>query len=292
MSTEHLVLGYSWNDGAPTLRTRAGRATSTTTRKLQGRLHFKLLPTPQCIGFFEGGGLQPCPNSATVKRHQCDDCIARDRFRPCMTCDGFRCPRLTASMKRHCQATHSLYLACFGQDTLKVGTTSAKRGEQRIIEQGPLGAARIASGPGPRIKQMEHLLVSGPGNFVEIMRRAKKMALLASPMTAATARGLIADAFQGLPRLLPAEYHPLLHEPKWVWAPDIALESRGLPVTPLPLQDDAHIRGEVVGAVGHVVFLKDEDATFALDLGALKARRLLFDPPGAGRKPVVQLGMF
>ena len=292
MPTEQHVLGYTWTDGVPTLRLRASGSATATAKKLQGKLHFKVLPGPRCIGFFEEGGLKPCPHKASVKRHQCDDCISKDKFRPCMTCNGFRCPRLTPAMKRHCVAPHTLYLACFGQPTLKVGTTSAKRGEQRIVEQGPLGAARIALGPGPMIKQMEHILVSGTGDFVEIMRRHKKMALLASSMKADEARRLITAAFENLPHQLPVQYHGLLHEPKWVWAPSIALESRGLPVNPLPLQDDVHIRGEIAGAVGHVVFLKDEDGRFALDLGALKGRRLLFDPKDEGRKPVVQLGMF
>jgi len=50
--------------------------------------------------------------------------------------------------------------------------------------------------------------------------------------------------------------------------------------------------GSVVGAVGHVLFVEDETGCFALDLGALKARVLEFEPQGPKKRPVVQLGLF
>ena len=60
----------------------------------------------------------------------------------------------------------------------------------------------------------------------------------------------------------------------------------------LSLEPDTTIEGEVVGGVGHVVFLEETDGRFALDLGALKARVLELDPTARGRRPSVQLGLF
>ena len=49
---------------------------------------------------------------------------------------------------------------------------------------------------------------------------------------------------------------------------------------------------DVVGAVGHVLFLDDGDGVFALDMGALKGRMLDWEPADTAKKPVVQLGLF
>lgn len=289
MGERALVTGYTWVEGGVRLRAWAGQ--EVTFRPMHGRIAFRVLPGRHCTGFHDGERVRPCPEQAPATRGtSCDTCFVRDAFRPCMTCDGFRCPRLSPEMQAWCRQTHHLYLACFGDQEIKVGTASERRRNQRIVEQGPLAAARVASAEGPTIKQMEALLVQA--GFSETMRRARKTVLLQGAMTEVEARMLVIDAARDLKAALPREYHGLLHAPVFVPQPELAVRSRALTVNELRLEDDRVVEGEVVGAVGHLLFLRDDDGTFALDLGGLKGRRIEWDPEGPRRRASAQLGLF
>lgn len=287
-----LVVGYTWVDGAVLLRSWPldGRAGPQQTEPLD-RVLFRVEAGKWCTGFHDGSAGVRCPDDAPATRGTtCDACAGRDAFRPCLTCDGFRCPRLSAEMTAWCRQHHHLYLACFGDEDLKVGTASAPRKNQRVVEQGPLAAARVAEAAGPRIRQMETLLAQA--GFSETVRRSRKTALLAGAMTEVEARSLVIDATHRLKEVLPREYHGALHAPIFVPQPDLARRSRALPLNPLELEDGVVVDGEAVGAVGHTLFLRDPDGTFALDLGALKGRRVTWNPAGPRRKPTAQLGLF
>ncbi len=286
-----LVTGYTWVDGVVHLRARHLPGGEPHTRPLEGAVCIRVLPGRFCTGYSDGSVVQPCPDaSAAVRGSQCEPCQSRDAFRVCMMCDGFRCPRLSKPMREYCQQDHHLYLACFGEDRIKVGTASHPRRTQRIIEQGPLAAARVARGPGPKIKQMENRL--SEAGYTETMRRDRKTALLQGAMTEVQARSLVLEASKGVRAELHPRYHKHLHAPVVVTQPELARASRGMAVQQLTIADDRVVEGRVVGAVGHVLFVEESDGRFALDLGALKARRIEFDPAGPRRKAEAQLGLF
>jgi hypothetical protein len=290
MPERALVTGFTWIDGAVRLKAFRGDPARFDTRPLVGRVCFRILAGRHCTGRFAGDPV-PCPDRALATRGTaCDACAAADAFRPCMTCDGFRCPRLSPEMASYCRQTHHLYLACFGDTTIKVGTASNPRRDQRVIEQGPLAAARIARAGGPTVKQMEHLLVEA--GFSETMRRTRKTVLIAGSMTEPEARSLVLEAAAGLREALPSIYHRHLHAPELVAQPPLAVTSRALPLNELRVDDDRVVEGEVVGAVGHVLYVEDADGCFALDLGELKGRWIEWDPAGPRRRPVAQLGLF
>lgn len=291
MPAHALVVGFTWHDGTVQLRTWSIEDERYATRDLTGALAFRVEPGRHCTGFHDGRALRPCPTSATVGRgRQCEACQLQDAFRPCMMCNGTRCPRLTSKMRSYCQGTHHLYLACFGSETLKVGTASHHRREQRVIEQGPLAAMRVAEADGPAIKRMEHLLVAA--GFTETMRRQRKTALLQAAMTEDEAREHVARAAAELTTVLPLEYHGFLHEPEWVEQPESAKRSRQLAIQELRVEDDRVVEGKVVGAVGHLLFVDDGDGCWALDLGELRGRRIEWDPEGPRKRAQAQLGLF
>jgi hypothetical protein len=284
-----LVVGYTWVEGG--VRLRAWEQGALALRDLSGTVCFRVEAGKWCTGLHDGEGVVPCPDRAPATRGTtCDVCGSRDAFRPCMTCDGFRCPRLSAEMLAWCRQTHHLYLACFGDEEIKVGTASDARRNQRVVEQGPLCAARVAAAEGPRIKQLESRLVAA--GFSETMRRARKTVLLRGAMTEGEARDLVLDATHRLRDVLPREDHALLHAPIFVQQPELAVRSRHLPIHELALEEGRVVAGEVVGAVGHLLFVRDDDGTFAVDLGALKGRKITWDPSGPRRKAVAQLGLF
>ena len=291
MDATSLVLGYGWADDRPYLWVRDAFADARRRVVLDGSFRAQVTGPRRCTGYFDGEQGKSCPGRRTVTRGtSCPACLKQDAFRPCMTCDGHRCPRLPPAMQRYCRQDHHLYLACFGDETIKVGTASHPRRDLRIVEQGPLFAARIARAEGPIIKQMEHALAKG--SFTETMRRSRKTALLAGGMTEDGAREHVLQAIERVQEELPIELHRHLHPPEPVPQPDWATRSRSLAVQPLNNLDDAVLEGEVVGAIGHVLFLDDGDGTFALDLGDLKGRMLDWHPDRAAKKPVVQLGLF
>ncbi len=285
-----LGLGYGWRDGHPFLRVRHLHDHAVHTLAMGGEVRLQVTAERRCTGYYDGTVSHPCPDGARLRTGvACEACQLRDAFRPCMRCDGSRCPRLSPAMRRYCQQDHHLYLACFGDDTIKVGTASHPRRRQRIVEQGPLAAVRVACGEGPAIKRMERMLSQGV--FTETMRRSRKTALLAGSMSPDEARERVLDAAATLGDVLPDSYHDYLHPPEVVEPPALAAASRSLQVQPVQLHDDVVIAGQVVGAVGHVVFVEDDDGVFAFDLGELKARVIELSPQG-GKKPVVQLGLF
>lgn len=286
-----LALGFTWTDGAVSLQLWSGAPPASVRRSLAGAVAFRVLPGRWCTGWHDGGARQPCPDRSMVARGtSCEACIRRDAMRPCITCDGFRCPRLSPEVTGYCRQRHHLYLACFGDRTIKVGTASDGRRTQRIIEQGPLAAALVARGDGPLIKQMEAIL--SQAGFSETMRRSRKTALLRGAMPERTAEELVLDAAADLRGELPELYHRCLHSAELVEQPDLARRSRGLAVNELRVEDDRVVEGRVVGAIGHLLFLDDVDGRFALDLGELKGRRLHFDPAGPRRRAQAQLGLF
>ncbi len=286
-----LVLGYGWSDERPFLRVRDAFADESRAVELEGHFRAQVTGPRRCTGYFDGESSHPCPGRRTVQRgHSCPSCQALDAFRPCMTCDGTRCPPLSPAMRRYCRQDHHLYLACFGDATIKVGTASHPRRVRRIVEQGPLYAARVARAEGPVIKQMERAL--SQGTFTETMRRSRKTALLSGSMSVREAEALVLDAADHLPDDLPGWMHGYLHAPEPVPQPALAVASRALTVQPMEDLEDVVLDGEVVGAVGHILFLDDGDGVFALDLGALKGRMLDWTPDAGAKKPVVQLGLF
>lgn len=286
-----LGLGYGWRDEQPFLRVRQLHDHHVRLLPMAGHVRLQPLDTRFCTGFYDGRDSHPCPDGARLRTGTaCEACQQRDAFRPCMRCDGSRCPRLSPAMQRYCRQDHHLYLACFGDETIKVGTASHPRRTARVVEQGPLAAVHVARGEGPAIKRMERALSSGA--FTETMRRSRKTLLLAGSMSPAEAEARVRAAAATLRDVLEPEHHAYLHPPRLVPTPALARASRTLSVQPVALEEGAVLDGDVVGAIGHVVFVRDDDAVVvALDLGALKGRVIELDPRG-GRKPVVQLGLF
>jgi hypothetical protein len=291
MGERALVVGFTWVPVGVRLHAWTGDPLALQGRELTGTVCFRVLPGRFCTGWHDGETRRPCPEGAPASRGSlCDTCFRRDAFGPCMRCDGFRCPRLSPEMTTWCRQTHHLYLACFGDDTIKVAAASDARQDQRVVEQGPLAAARVAAAEGPRIKQMEHLLAEA--GFSETMRRARKTVLIQGAMTEDTARTLVLEAAEELTDVLPVEYHALLHPPVLVPQPELARRSRRLTVNELRVEDDRVVEGEVVGAVGHLVFVADSDGRFALDVGELKGRWIEWDPTGPRKRARAQLGLF
>lgn len=285
-----LVVWTGWRDGEPMLDWLG--ASGRESIALAGPIRWAV-GERRCIGPQVDGRRQPCTSGVSPTGRQCTVCQQADTFRPCMICTGFGCPRLSPAMRERCEGLHHLYLASFGGSVVKVGTASKGRHDARLVEQGPLAAMRIASGPGPRIKQMEHLL-SSRTPLVEAVRRSRKLTRLSAGGDLDVARGHVMAAYEAAVALLDASYEDELHEPDWFTSSasvDVARQrARGR--TALPTTQRTLLRGRVVGAVGPIALLDDGPSRFLVDLGALVGRELDIDPPHDTPTPTVQLGLF
>ena len=290
---QRLITGYGWRDGVPVLkwREREGRG-RVREESVLGDLRLGI-GAKRCTGYREGRQSMPCPDAATPTGKTCPACLMRDTFRPCLICDGFACPRLVPSVRESCRQTHHLYLASFGGEEVKVGTASDPRRTARLVEQGPLFAVRIASGPGPRIKQLEHV-ASTKTHAVEGARRSRKLALLRGNMRSEDARERVMAVFSDVRAVAGPDYDALFHVPEVVFMPPLARETRaslrGEPE--LPVEEGARLEGRVTGAVGHVAVIEEPAGRFLLDLGELAGRLVDPDPPRTVRRSTVQLGLF
>lgn len=275
-----LVVGYTWKNDAIYLQVRdLGAQAPVQDLLLSGEFCFRILNERRCIGWIDFGRseIMSCPDMAVIKRYQCDACRQREGFMPCVMCNGFNCPPLKPAVEAYCRQTHHLYLASFGDNNIKVGTTSASRKYIRLLDQGPLAAAYVATAPGPTIKQMEYN-VSRLG-YTEAMRRTQKRALLSSGMSENEARQLVLTALEDITRHISQVYQTYFHVPEFFERPPMAIASREFSVLDeiVPKSGEV-ISGQVLAANGHTLILGEKVAPVTLDLADLKSWIIEINP--------------
>ena len=286
------VVGYGWSPEHPVLRVRTLFGEPAETVHLQGEVAFGV-GVRCCIGHRDGDRQVPCPTRRRLSSgRQCEGCLAKDTFRPCMTCDGSRCPPLHPAARATCRSTHHLYLADFGGPVLKVGTAADPRRDARLHDQGPIAALRVAAGPGPKIKQIERF-ASTHTELVEAMRRDRKRTLLRSRMGEDEALERLTDALADLRDAGPP-HEELFGLPHQVQLPALARRTRARidHQAELPVREERVIRGRVLGAIGSVVLLEDEGHQQLLELGDLVGHAIDPSPPDDLPPPAMQLGLF
>jgi hypothetical protein len=296
LATGSFVVAVRWAIGPMpvALELRQSGASTTTLLPVEGHVRFRVLSGRRCTGWvdFACGVVRPCPQDAAVdSSHQCESCRRLEGYGPCMLCNGSQCPPLPAALARFCQGPHHLYIACFGERWVKVGTTALSRRHQRVLEQGPLAVAFVAAASGPIIKRMEHLL--GQRGYVTRVSRATKFRLLSSPMSEADARDCVATAAEKLDDVLAPEHRAWLTTPEFVERPPIARAADGCgKIERLRDIDDLHLDTRVVAARGPWLVIEDGAGLSALDLTSLRGKNLDFSPLSPPQPRVTQLSLF
>ncbi len=127
------VISFDWQGFHPHLR-----CYDESTGKISDldfwKMNLAVSHRSACVGSWEGGGHSPCPTSERVTGGSiCQECASSFLPDPgCMfepRCNGEICG------VDFCSREHLVYLAFHGRVT-KVGMTSSRRLEQRMIEQG------------------------------------------------------------------------------------------------------------------------------------------------------------
>jgi hypothetical protein len=147
------VLDFSWDGFEPALECYDSRSSGVSDIDLED-FSFSVGKKRICVGqFTKEGAYKPCPDHAIVdKVSQCPKC-SRESFLPdqeCVfnpKCDGVdpKCGAAESAIE-FCRREHVLYVA-FYNTRMKIGMSSTRRVEKRLIEQGAdafaiLGKAR------------------------------------------------------------------------------------------------------------------------------------------------------
>ena len=129
------VLDFHWDGFEPHMECRDLRNDEISEFDLKD-VRFAVSKKKTCIGYFDDDGKYlPCPKSTPVSRfEQCQDC-STESFIPhqeCIfepRCDGEICDL------EFCKREHVLYVAFYDTD-IKIGMSSSRRVEKRLVEQG------------------------------------------------------------------------------------------------------------------------------------------------------------
>jgi len=144
-SLPYHAVDFEWRDFEPVL-TCVGRSPGDVLDLDLGSVDYTISSQKRCVGHFENGRYIACPDKAAVTKFvQCAAC-AKEFFIPyqeCVfepKCDGDRCDM------DFCRREHMLYLA-FYNTRVKIGMSSTRRVDKRLVEQGADAFALIGSFP-------------------------------------------------------------------------------------------------------------------------------------------------
>jgi len=149
-----VLTGMSWSDGSPRLRVRQPPDADSTLVPVSGfRLNYQLGADPvrACVGHkpFRDGGVPwfDCDNEPLHDGRKCDRCAAVDATFASQLHHAHNKARgeLEGSVLRHLEQANCLYLACFRDGSIKVGTSTAPRLQVRLAEQGAWLARVLAN---------------------------------------------------------------------------------------------------------------------------------------------------
>lgn len=225
-----------------------------------------------CIGRFDGDDYRKCPNDAPVtKFSQCGDCAGESYisnqecvFNP--ECDGESCKfDPEGAGNEFCKRQHVLYLA-FYDKMVKVGMSSTRRIEKRLVEQGADAYAIIGSFRNRLEARKEEVRLSSELSLPQWIRQQAALANFSRPLD----QDGIRAGYDGLRDVLASRYG-LSPEPLR-WLAEYPLR-QPLPAVPRLRDTPGMHMGRLVGVKGKWL-VYDAGGLFALNLADLPGRFL------------------
>lgn len=261
------VLDFSWEGFEPSLTVFDSRDQKVSEFDLED-IDFLASKKRTCIGYFDDDGVYvPCPKKAPVDKYaQCPDCsdesfLPREHqecvFEP--KCDGEICGL------DFCRREHVLYVA-FYDTRMKIGMSSTRRVERRLIEQGADAFAIIGKyATRKKAREAENSISARLG----IPQWLKQGTILRSFARKVDADG-ITGRHEGLRITLRESHHLELEQLKWLDGYPLQL-----PLPQMPrLQDSwGKHKGRLVGVKGKWLIF-ESDGLKALNLSDFPARYL------------------
>ncbi|MDH3301368.1 MAG: DUF2797 domain-containing protein [Acidimicrobiia bacterium] len=187
-----VVVACSWTDERPRLRVRPPNAASSLVDAAGFRLHYRVddVPVWHCPGripFRSGrGDYIDCLNRPQPDGRKCVDCaVAEATLAGSLHHAHVRsAEELDTAVDKHLRRPNILYLAGFGDGSIKIGTSTAERTAKRLLEQGALLAAVVAkANDGIVVRHIEDQVTERLG-IPQSVGVARKLRGLVSPMSA------------------------------------------------------------------------------------------------------------
>ena len=263
------ALEFSWEGFEPSLTVFDSRDKGVSEFDLDD-IDFLTSRKRTCIGYFDGDKYVPCPKNVPVEKYaQCPDCseefyLPREHqdcvFEP--KCDGEICNL------DFCRREHVLYVA-FYDTRMKIGMSSTRRVERRLVEQGADAFAIIGKRPTRLQARTAEKQISARLGIPQALRQDILLRNFARKIDTDG----IAGRYEGL-RMTIGEIYHMDPEPLR-WLNGYPLE---LPLTQVPkLQDSwGKHKGRLVGVKGKWLIF-ESDGLKALNLSDFPARFLSRD---------------
>ncbi|QQG50496.1 MAG: DUF2797 domain-containing protein [Candidatus Saccharibacteria bacterium] len=219
-----------------------------------------------CVGWRDitTGERFTCPDNQTVesKYEQCSACQKRTGFNPAF----YNATSVSDQQEARNLEPHLLYLAHFGQGTVKVGISHAARGNSRLLEQGARSAIILETFPSAHIaRQYEAKIAALPG-IAETIQLRKKIASLSQPYDTKAAATELLTVKDGIEKTIGSKFQQdnILH------LDDIFFPS-GKPALSDAYDCTEHsfVSGKVTGMLGSVLFCDHQDTPVFLPLKKL-----------------------
>jgi hypothetical protein len=198
---------------------------------------------------------------------------------------------LDPSIVEHLQQTNLLYLAGFADGSIKVGTTTERRTDQRLAEQGAWQAALVAeAADGIAVREVEDLVTAELGIVQSVSIRRKLDGLVDRPVDDDGLRAELGRLRHEVHELLKRLADPNLRaiDRAWTHPRHDGPVWQHVRHYPYRLDDGVH-DVDVVDACGRVVALRrcvpGADDVFVADLGELYG--VVVEPGDHGSRPFV-----
>ena len=205
MTDTRVLLGVSWNDGAPFLRLRDDDETISQLLPAAGvELNYQLDASARrvCLGHVpfrsDRGAYHDCSRVPEAGKRRCERCsIVEATFASNLHHAHTRgTAELDPSVHDHLQQPNRLYLAAFRDGSIKVGTTTVPRTQKRLEEQGAWMARQVAETTnGISVRSLEDM-VTEVWSLPQSVSGSRKVKGLISPRTDTELEAVLDEASQ------------------------------------------------------------------------------------------------
>ncbi len=205
-----VIVAYSWDDSGARLRLRPPDAASATVEAPGFRLHYRVDAQPiwHCPGrvpFRSGrGDYVDCLNRPQPDGRKCVDCaVAEATLAGSLHHAHVRAgDEIDSSVDAHLRQPNVLYLAAFGDGSIKIGTSTAERTNRRLLEQGALMAAVVAKADDGIVVRRAEDLVTEQLGITQSVAAGRKLRGLVTPMSPDRLSARLDDARERVHNLL------------------------------------------------------------------------------------------
>jgi len=264
------ALEFHWQEFKPHLECYDASENEECEFDLE-KVDFSASENKACIGSWDGeGNYKPCPEQMPVTRFsQCAQC-SKEFFIPdqeCLfepKCDGTRCLVQNRDWE-FCKREHVVYVA-FYDTRMKIGMSSSRRIDKRLIEQGADAYSVIGEFPNRKSARAAEKDISERLRIPQFYRQEVLLRNLSRPLDTKGIEGRLEALRLTLRGRFALEPEPL----EWLTRYPIELPLRQ---TPRLRPSFGRHRGELVGIKGKWMVFESEGLQ-ALNLSDLPARFL------------------